>query len=453
MNKRKEEKILDEIRRRALEADRKRREKNEHEDELDVHLDVLDEMTDLSRKEIEEIERTVRKEHLLKQQKNKKILLYSGLAFLLLLSFAYSIYRSLIPQAEIVTEETFDNNANSWGIFDEFEYRRTYKNGVYVFETNVDGWCYWDDVKIEYPQNYDIEVHSQWLGGLYGSYGFSILESDNVFLAFNIKGDGGAAYGKVVDGEWVIDKSYLLGKANTAEKNFENVQVVKVRNRKFQYFVNNQMVYEGDMDIMAKNVGIRSCGEQQIAFKKILITNADNHSIIFDDDFSAQKSGWNAYESLVKRTSFQNGDYKFSTNKSICYWVNSSAFTINKNSTVLLTVRWENGERSEFGLMLMMDNSNYAACELKNDGTARLIINENAQYISVPSFNKASSELTGNNRVTIKAELKDNTLFYYLEDFLVDSYVLPFYVTYIGLRVCGKQSVAFEHLTIKTPED
>ena len=103
--------------------------------------------------------------------------------------------------------------------------------------------------------------------------------------------------------------------------------------------------------------------------------------------------------------------------------------------------------------MLIENNSNYISCELQNDGTARLVSRISGDYVDIGNFIQTGFESNGSMRITQKAIIKDHNVKYYVNDEFVQELDLnslkPFY---LGLRICGKQAIAYDHLIIKTYE-
>ncbi|MGK0289410.1 MAG: hypothetical protein ACI86H_000854 [bacterium] len=86
-----EQKILDEIRKRVLEKDKERQQQHHFDDEKEANFQVLEDMTNVSRNEIEKIEHEVR--GTLEEKQKKKLQVHSwfdfitGGLFLILFSF------------------------------------------------------------------------------------------------------------------------------------------------------------------------------------------------------------------------------------------------------------------------------------------------------------------------------------------------------------------------------
>ncbi|MBN1252361.1 MAG: hypothetical protein JXR51_02265 [Bacteroidales bacterium] len=453
MNKRLEEKILAEIRKRVIEKDLELQEKNEDEIIREANIEVLTELTNLSKKEVEEIAKVVRSEVKLEADKNRKKTIYLSIAASFVILIFLIIFWPEAPLKEVLVEDSFTDNTYGWDIFDKYKYKKTIQNGFYIFEPNVEGWCYWDDINIEFPENYDVYVNSLWKHGKFDSYGFTLHQNSDNYCAFQIKADGTAFYGKVVETKWVYEGSWKSKKANSSEMKKPNTQLVKVRAGNFSYYVNNNIVEEGNLGLNISGIGLRACGQQQVAFDNLKIINVDNDEIVFEESFETPSSKWAPSEKMIKQTYFENGEYIFRTNGDDCMWSISSKHIISNNCEITLSSTWLSGEMANYGLMILQDNLNYISCEFKNDGNIRLVKSENGEYTDIQDYVKTKFISNGSLKHRQKAILKNGLLEYFIDDEFVQSISLDgINPSKIGLRVCEKQTVAFDNLSITTFE-
>jgi hypothetical protein len=453
MNKKREEKIMEEVRQRVFQKDRELEERKEEKEIRESNIEVLAEMTSLSKSDVIKIEEQVRREYLQSLKlKNRNYIIYIS-AFILLSFILFFVFKKEKPPKEYTIEDTFDSNTHGWDIYDDYSYKRSMEAGAYIFETFTDGWCYWDDIPIKFPKNYSIEVVSQWKSGTFSSYGLSLLTDDYHYFAFYIRADRNASYGKVVNGKWIIDGSWQSEKAYGAENDYLNTQELKVRGDDFTYYVNGKYVLNGALDIPVNNIGLRCCGEQIVEFHSVKITDMDNNKVILNENFNPPTAEWNVRESINKTSEIKDGMYVFTADDGDnCFWGVSDEMQIDDNCEITLTSKWINGEKANYGLMLLIDNDNYVACQLNNFGQARIIISEDGAYTNIGDYEKTGFKSNGNNEQIIKAIIKDNTISYYVNDKFVQKRELPFTPQYCGLRVCGKQTVAYDNLKIKRYE-
>ncbi len=449
MNRKTEKKILDEIRKSVLNKDNELKKRQEEKEIQQANIEALAEMTSLSESEVKQIAQLVRdevsKDYYQKRKRN--IYIFSTIAAIVLIT-VFFLYE---PEPEVnIVEETFDTNAAGWDEFDEFKFKRYMKDNSYIFETNVDGWCYWDDIPVDLPINYAVEVRSKWQKGKFNSYGFSLLTSDDAYFSFQIRADGAAHFGKTVEGKWDIDDSWLTGKAYESGEQKSNVQRVEVRGINFKYLVNGNFVREGVLDLIINNIGLRSCGEQIIAFESIRVVDLDTDEVVFLEDFSTPNKSWNPCGKVTKHSRFENGSFIFKSNTADnCYWSTSQKYALSQNCEVSVATTWLKGESSSYGFMIMQDEENYILCSMINDGNARLVACEYDEYINIQNHVSTSFDSAGKNQFTQKIIIKDGMVQYFINDQFVQEIALGrVNPHYLGVRVCGKQTVAYDHLSV-----
>jgi hypothetical protein len=75
-------------------------------------------------------------------------------------------------------------------------------------------------------------------------------------------------------------------------KNQTNVQKIEVRGNSFKYYVNDNLIKEGGINLDIKNIALRGCGEQVVAFNSIKITDAKTKDIVFEENFNNEPGIW-----------------------------------------------------------------------------------------------------------------------------------------------------------------
>ncbi len=450
MKRKLEEKILEEIRKIVIEKDLKRQSENEKEEMREANIEALTELTSLSREEVEDISADVRKvfltQHKKKQKRNTRIAIGVGIAAII----AFFIFK---PEKELVARpftDDFSENKNNWSIYNDFTQKRYFKNNQYIYEIKKDDWCYWDNAEIEFPENFDVEVNSNWIKGKYDGYGVALAKDNTNYLAFRIKADGKASFAKIIEKEWVISGTWLADKANKG-KNQTNIQKIKVRDKKFKYFVNDNLVRTGVIDMQLNNVALRACGNQVVAFNSVKVTDADKNEVIFEDDFSNPDERWETDKDYEMDSYFQDGQFILDSNdeNGNCHWANSSV-QVTENCELILSSVWHEGELDTYGFMVMNDDDNYYSFELKNDGNARLVERKYGAYDYVQTYLTTSFESDGYKTIDQKLVVENGKFSYFVNDVLIEEYEPEIsFPANLGLRICGKQKVAFEHLDIK----
>lgn len=449
MKKKLQEKILREIRNKVIERDLKRNKEEEIKEMREANIEALTELTSLSRQEVEQIADEVKNDYLLKRQKNRKQIIIAFIGIIIVGWLGWVLFG---PEPELKSRtvvDEFSDNSFGWSFYSKFNYKRYFSDNQYVVETNKNDWCYWDKINLQLPENYDYQVESKWLNGKYDSYGIGLHNSNTDYYAFVLRGDGAVSFGKVVNKKWVIDDTWKKDKAKAGNQQ-SNIQKVEVRGNTFNYFVNDQLMRTGTIDFNINNIALRSCGEQKTAFEHVKVTNADNNEIIFEDDFSKPSELWSPEKDVLCESEIKNGSYLFyGNNQDNCYWSSSNVHKVSSNCEITLTSTWQTGELATYGLMITEDDDNYYSCELRNDGTARLVESQDDEYVYVQDYVQTSIKNNSHTAVNQKIIIKDGQLNYYVNETLIKEKNLNISLPAgLALRLCGKQSIAFDKLSI-----
>jgi len=450
MNKKLQEKILAEIRNKVIEKDFERKNEQEINEMREANIEALTELTSLSRKEVETIADGVKKEFLIKQKQQQKRIITIGIAVISILFIGYLIFK---PKPELKTRlvtDDFTSNSFEWSTYNSFNYNRYYKNNQYIIENNKSEWCYWDNIEIDFPKNYNVEISSSWQNGKFEGYGLSLLNSNSDYFAFVLKGDGAVSFGKVLDKKWSIDDPWKYDIANKGKKQ-TNIQRVEVRDKDFRYFVNDKLIRTGIIDLEIKNLAIRCCGEQTVAFDDLKVTNTDTKKVIFSEDFSKPSDQWNPEKDFLADSYLKNGKYIFNcNNEDNCYWSTSELHQVSDNCEIELSSTWLSGELGNYGLMVLNDDDNYYSFEFQNNGEARLVECKSDEYVFVQNYVKTGFESDGSQIVIQRLVIKDGKMSYFVNDTRIKTVPANLdFPSRIAMRICGKQSIAFENLSIK----
>ena len=183
--------------------------------------------------------------------------------------------------------------------------------------------------------------------------------------------------------------------------------------------------------------------------------------MILEDDFENPNTEWTPKRKFKKESGFENGAYVFSTNEGgQCYWASMQVkkenlpISLDGNYDIELTSVWKKGEMANYGLMLVQDNENYFAFELQNDGTTRVVKCFSGKYVDIPEYRETGIVSSGNDTCIQTVKIRENLFEYYLNDQLIESSDLGYYyLTEVGMRACGRQTVAYEKLVIKEPDE
>ncbi len=192
--------------------------------------------------------------------------------------------------------------------------------------------------------------------------------------------------------------------------------------------------------------------KQQVAFDDLVITDGRTGESLLAEPFDSPGNGWMPRSSFRKIRRFEKGAYLFATNKeSWCYWSSMDMdMVLGGSYDIRLESHWRRGEREGYGLMLLNEKEDYAAFEVQNDGTGRYVLNQGGKTAKTTPFEPGGVPGDGVIRQTVK--VRGNAFDYRVNGQTVATGTVGIgEVSGIGLRVCGRQTVAFEHLSIRSP--
>jgi len=459
VNKKFEQKIEAEIRRRVLEKDRELEEKQKDAVGQEATLEALAEMTALSRNEVEKIAQNVREEFEANRTKRLKtirtitILVSTVVLVTALCSTLYRLGRS--PAIALV--ETFDNGERGWTVGEFCDHRYSVQDGAYLLEHSKDGWCKWDDVPVNFPADFAVEVTSVWKKGKYDEYGFMLTQDNSNYFSFQLKGDGAASYSAHINNEWTVNANWVKNKARLGDAHSSNLQRLEVytnpkdKSRVFKYFINAQLFSQGYIkDLTIKNLALNCCGEQTVAFEQVKVVDLNSEKVLLEDSFEPPLAAWKPDTSFSRNFQFSEGKYVVTGFvEGMCYWSSMPAVLSGDYEIVLDSYRGK-GEEEYFGLMLMSDDKNYFAFEVRPDGTARYVWNNNGNYDKISDAKSGVVNPTPDNHFTQKVILRDGKFEYLVNDQFIDAWELnKMPITKVGIRICGRQTVAFDNLLIQ----
>lgn len=380
--------------------------------------------------------------------KEYRVLLYSIPAFILIIILIIGSLPEGEKKARTI-EDTFDNNSYQWDALDKFVYHRHFSDGYYVFNVNNEGWCYWNLIPMNFPENCDIDLDSKWMEGETNSYGIGLHQSDSEYFYFSLRGDGKAGFGKNLKGNWVIDDT-LQSNMGLAGQNQKNRQKIEIRGTNFTYYVNNHKVKTGQLDLEIKELAIHACGVQKIAFDKLNITNTTTGKLVYSENFNGPSDLWPEKRNTTCRSYFEGSRYLMELNNpDMCNWASSEKHQVTQDCEIELSSVWMNGDSSYYGFMIMEDDLNYITPELKMNGDARLVECIAGEYSFVQSQVKTGFISDGKVLNKQKLVIQKNIISYYVNDIpvITKPVSLAFPCT-ISLRTCGNQTVAFDNLKI-----
>lgn len=452
-DKSKEEKILEEIRKRVIDFESQHQEKQDLESLRKAHIQALDEMSSLSQEEILRLSFQVRKEFEAKEARRKKLIVLC-FAILILISGIW-VVRFLNKQNNTFIE-TFDDNNKNWVLYDDIKYERKIENGDYILQTGYDGWCYWDAINVSFPEYFAVELTSVWKRGEKKSeYGIGLYQDDANTICFSLFPDGEASFAQYQHDKWVIDNEWTSRIANSEGK--ENLQRIEIKRNtnQYKYFVNGQLAKEGTfLPLALSKVGFRSCGLQTVAFKSLKVIDLNTNNTIFSDDFeTAHNDRWSLNKEIKAISEIKDGQYILETNESDKCFYAAQHYTIDTSQDVDIIVKMKSlqGLTSDFGLTLIQDEVNFYSLDYQNNGKARYTLYEGDKYTVTGTYK--NTKIESNEQlpwVTMKVEIRSGEVSYYINETFVETFFLKddFLISKVGIRACDEQKVAFDELQI-----
>ncbi len=468
-----ENKILEELNSRILLKDKELQEKEEFKLIQETTVEALRSLTSLSESELDKIVVEVHNDVSNKYAENRKKnlrLLYLGFSILFVLSLFLIIKNSnfiflslfiaavsifFYKKTVILTKERkilidyFDNKNLKWPEGIKLKQNRRFENGKYIFQTDTDDWCYWDTIPIDLPDEYQIELESKWIKGLYGKSGVVLLNKDSDRINFEINGKGSGSYSIKNDGEFIANKSWrdYMGKRHGVNK-----QIIKINKNKFEYYIGGSFVYSGEFKMLGEitDVGLIVCDKQTVEFHEFAIKDTKKNKTIFKDDFNKPDINWTPKHELNYKKSVIDGKYVFSCEREDwCYWSYLS-IDFSGNCDFILKANWLEGETNYFGFMLWEENDKYFFFKVNADGEACIDIKKNDKYIGNPGNINTGQISNKDTPIYLVVKIRNRKITYYVNDFLVDTTVYKNRKhNKIAVRVCGIQTVAFEKLIIE----
>lgn len=471
MNK-KEQKILEELRNQVFKKDADIKKRHEAEELNKATKEGLLEMTELSSKEIDDLEKRVR--HEFSQRKKRKIRLYSILIFVFILSVSMLYYYTGPYQYEdkLIFHENFENNINEWDIYDNYEYHRYFEDGKYVFITNENDYCSDDALRMKLPKRFTVEITTTWIKGKYNEYGPKFMLTFDGYFSFVslIPKNKTLVYSN--NSNFRYKPKPILLNENPGHASHKYTQKISIKPHRWagdpwvrggdiNYTVNDQFVkkikysdigtygIKNDRKFEPKML-ISVCGCQTVSFDYIKIRNDITGKIIYDGSFEGLKEYFSPGMKAQKISMIEEGEYIFITDDEGNCHKSVIPYKLKKNTKVSLTSRWLKGENNYYGLVLEQDENNYYAFELKQNGKAcfRIHVDGNDETF----IDNLETDLTA-----IKGQSTEQTVFlngdvieYYVNDRLIlKEYRQLKSINAIGFRVFGSQKVAFGNLKIR----
>lgn len=183
----------------------------------------------------------------------------------------YSIKVVNLDNQQIIFNEDFTNPHQSWDEKKEFQWHKEINPEGYLFSTKVEDYCYWTYRDITVKGNCDIMLTSQWIEGGLDNYGLMVYYNSKDYIGFELQNNGNTRYLINAGGKYKYVGDYIETPHESTGKNTIH-QVLKIRNRKLSYYVNETFINQIKFPSNSINsVAVRVCGYQKVLFKKLII--------------------------------------------------------------------------------------------------------------------------------------------------------------------------------------
>ncbi|WP_291728655.1 hypothetical protein [Bernardetia sp.] len=456
-----EERILERLKKQVFDKDQELKSHQNDASVRDATKEALAEMTSLEKEDVEKIYQKIRQEEIekstqekLARQANKKRLYITVFVFFIIgASVAYYFLRPAPVLFSFI--EDFETGQSVFINEEDFKYKKSIENGEFVYENNIDEWCYWNSSpKITFPKNYTVEAKSNWKNGSYGTYGINLVNNNDNFMVFSLTKEGKTNvsvrhYDKYTDNDW----NYKI----FTDKSDTHTQRIEVRDGKYNYFIDDKFVRKGNLAPFSfYYVGFRLCDRQTVGFERISVRNDDTGEYILQESFenptSEMLSNWDVENKFNYNFSTQNGKFVMSHQEEE-YCHRSDAFLPDiredENWELSADVTWKEGESKDFGILFISTYGEMGQFMISNTGKVvfKIVGQDNKITYSsnyTPSGFVSKGEDTYHLVIKHLGEGK-------LSFFVNDRKVLTDYVSFkkvekIGMITCGEQVVEFDNV-------
>jgi hypothetical protein len=455
MGQKKDEKILELLRKRVIEKDRQL----ENQAYREATKEALSEMTSLSDAEVEKIYRQVKLEVEEREKKRIKIIIRAA-ALTLVIGLITFFTISSFMRSPLTFVENFDDNKNNWSFTDAFESAYYLENGSFIIESKK------ENLQIEhnkhdlnFPKNFIIETEIRKESGDDNNFGIYIGEDNTNFAYFFINSKGQYKLNAAVNGKWQPNVKNKTSGSIKKELNSVNKLKIAVKGNLYEFFINDNFIEKGELyNLKTINYSLAVGGTQKIAFDNLIITNSDTKEVIYSNTFDKELEPWVNKTNYTRKAEFKSGAYEISTNLGKnCTWAQSwfpEQFKDLTNYEIILDAEILKPEKSSVvSLMFMRDYTNYICFEVFEGKKARIFsrIEGKDRYIGIYSAEKEAKD----KNISFKVVRKQGEFFMYFNDILVDKITESKIglkwkqIEKIGLRSCYEQTVAFKNLEFK----
>jgi len=273
----------------------------------------------------------------------------------------------------------FDNEDFKWNTEKPLKQKRTINTGNFVFETGTKDWCYWENININLPENYEISLKSKWVKGAYSPYGVTLTDKNANFISFEVVGKKKGQYNIWHDNVYAISPNLKSGFPSTTD---ESLQLVSVRGEDFEYTINNKIAFTEKIALISKptQIGIRVCNVQTVEFSELQVKNSDTGEIILKDNFNPKLTKFTEETELEYETATKAEGYYFEgMTTDWCNWAYKYV-SLSGDCEFFLTAKWLEGEDAGFGLSIYETEQSYSFFRILRAGLAGVDVFDGKLY-------------------------------------------------------------------------
>lgn len=456
-----EKRILEELKKQVFEKDEELKSHQNDESVREATKEALADMTSLEKNDVDQLYQKIKKEEYANfereqlAQKTKRNTIYLVLFALGLISVSVAYYFLRPAPVLFSYTEDFESESSIFVKEENFEYKKNIENGEFIYETNIDAWCYKNTSPVlTFPKNYTITARSNWKSGSYAMYGITLVNNNENNMTFALTKEGKANvsvrhYNKYTDNDW--DYKIFTDKSNA------HTQRIEVKNGQYEYYIDDKFVRKGELAPFAFfYVGFRVCDFQRIGFEEISVKNNDTGEYIIQESFenpsSQTLSDWDVENKF--NYVFEPKDGKFVMNhnqEDFCNRTEAFLPTIREDEKWELSAdaTWKEGGQKDFGILFISGDGEVGEFMITSTGKAvfKLVGQDNKVTYET---NYAPTGFVSKGKETYRLSIKSlgNKK---LEFFVNDKKVLQekklfSKIEKIGLITCGEQTVEFDNV-------
>ena len=172
----------------------------------------------------------------------------------------------------------------------------------------------------------------------------------------------------------------------------------------------------------------------------------------YSEDFETEQSIFIDEEDFKYKKSIENGELIYENNiDEWCYWNSSPKITLPKNYTVEAKSNWKSGSYGTYGINLVNNNDNFMIFSLSKEGKTNVAVRHYDKYTD-NDWNYNIFKDKANTHIQ-RIEVRDGKYSYFIDDkFVRKGNLAPFAFYYVGCRLCDRQTVGFEEISVKNDD-